>query len=624
MSKAPSASEAARSSKRMAWPAIVAAGMLGQSIILRSRLRTVGALAESEEPISREHRFLSVRGVQIDDATRRAASAFARHEGLEVVDLVPADLPVDQALEFLRGADPVRLRTNRLREGRGAYQALLVDADVLRRAEIEASSDLDPPAIAEITIKLKRYACSSFGVAIAPGLHATGEQPASRADLLAAIHDGADGLTLRLAGGAAAQAVALRALATGSRRSAAAFGLICVHPLLVFAGTELRPRDLATRALQPWRGVLRWASTVVSALKRPVETGPRPDDVAFYAEKLARGAERLLEPRREECPWCGGNGLTVHLRVPDLMQHKPGSFTLERCQGCGVIFQNPRLTLEGLELYYRDYYDGLGGRMAGLIFDSQAPSYEARARLVARFTTPSAWLDVGGGHGHFCNKAREILPSTSFEALDIGEGVEEAARRRWVDRAHRGLFPQMVEELAGRFDVVSMHHYLEHTREPLEELDAAARVLRPGDLLLIEMPNPESWLGRLLGRRWLPWFQPQHQHMIPRRRLVEALKNRGFEVVATEVGPAHQPVDLTGAAALGMWALAPNPRLPWMPQPHRRVRSWWHAFVVVASIVPIAVGFVLDQIAAPAIRRGSLSNAYRVLARRLPDAQATS
>ena len=65
------------------------------------------------------------------------------------------------------------------------------------------------------------------------------------------------------------------------------------------------------------------------------------------------------------------------------------------------------------------------------------------------------------------------------------------------------------------YDVVSMHQYLEHTREPLEELKAANRVLKVGGYLLIEVPNPDSLLGVVLRSFWLAWFQPQHLHFRP-------------------------------------------------------------------------------------------------------------
>ena len=80
----------------------------------------------------------------------------------------------------------------------------------------------------------------------------------------------------------------------------------------------------------------------------------------YYQAELADGVERFLEPRRNTCPWCGSEDLSVRLRTGDLIQRKPGRFTLEQCGACGHIFQNPRLTPAGLDFYYRDFYDGLG------------------------------------------------------------------------------------------------------------------------------------------------------------------------------------------------------------------------------------------------------------------------
>jgi hypothetical protein len=52
-------------------------------------------------------------------------------------------------------------------------------------------------------------------------------------------------------------------------------------------------------------------------------------------------------------------GAAVGVHVGDLLQQKPGTFTLDRCGGCGHIFQNPPVNAEGLSFYYRDFYDGL-------------------------------------------------------------------------------------------------------------------------------------------------------------------------------------------------------------------------------------------------------------------------
>ena len=167
--------------------------------------------------------------------------------------------------------------------------------------------------------------------------------------------------------------------------------------------------------------------------------------------------------------------------------------------------------------------------------------------MLEPFATPKAWLDVGAGHAHFCATAREVWPDTVFDGLDWGDEIEEAARRGWIERAHRGMFPDLTDELDGVYDVVSMHHYLEHTRDPFAELDAAAKILPPGGHLLIELPDPEWPLARMFGKYWMPWFQPQHQHMMPIENLKRALADRGLVPIAQDRSPAHQHNDFVAA-----------------------------------------------------------------------------
>jgi SAM-dependent methyltransferase len=170
--------------------------------------------------------------------------------------------------------------------------------------------------------------------------------------------------------------------------------------------------------------------------------------------------------------------------------------------------------------------------------------------------------------------------------------------------------------LAGGFDVVSMHHYLEHTRDPLAELDAAATVLEPGGWLSIEVPDPECDFGRWFGSLWGPWFQPQHQHFLPASNLSDALTRRGFTVVTEERGPAHIPADFAFSTLLLANRAAGPARRPWHEptSPAARARRAVCFPLVAPLVVP---AFVLDQVIAPLVRaRPCGSNAYRMLAQR--------
>ncbi|MGC0314869.1 class I SAM-dependent methyltransferase [Kitasatospora acidiphila] len=337
-----------------------------------------------------------------------------------------------------------------------------------------------------------------------------------------------------------------------------------------------------------------------------------------YQAELADGTDRFFHPRRTDCPWCGATRLRVRLRTTDLLQHKPGRFVLDQCQECAHVFQNPRLNDTGLAFYYRDFYDGLGEqRLAGL-FGTRAAVYRGRARSVLPFAAaPGRWLDVGTGHGHFCGTARELFKDTEFDGLDLSAGVELGEREGRLAHGYRGSFPELAPELAGRYDVLSMFHYLEHSADPARELAAARQALRPGGLLLIEVPDPQSRYARLLGRWWLPWLQPQHLHLAPPANLRARLGELGFTVVLEQHREPHDPLDLLAAGWLALDALAPRENAPWLPgTPPGRLRRLLRTAVFLAGAPALLVAALLDRLLARGAGRFGFSNAYRVLARK--------
>jgi hypothetical protein len=129
---------------------------------------------------------------------------------------------------------------------------------------------------------------------------------------------------------------------------------------------------------------------------------------------------------------------------------------------------------------------------------------------------------------------------------------------------------------------------------------------------MIEVPDPEFRLGRILGRYWLPWFQPQHQHLLRAASLDKLLREHGFSPVAWHRGEAHQQVDFFFAAVLLLGHLGPPPRLPW------RWRGFgaaiWRVIVWTLGAPLVVAGIALDNALAPLFRRAKISNTYRVLA----------
>jgi SAM-dependent methyltransferase len=284
------------------------------------------------------------------------------------------------------------------------------------------------------------------------------------------------------------------------------------------------------------------------------------------------------------------------------------------------------LSLEGLSFYYADFYDGLGEESLDEVFSYG--EYRSRVEMVAQAAPASfdrhgssrrrRWLDVGSGHGHFCMFSRTVLPDIEFHGLDVSESVEQAAARGWIQRGLRGLFPEVARDLSAnndRYDIVSMSHYLEHTRDPRAEIEAAASVVNPGGLLLIEVPDPESRMGRWFGRLWMPWFQPQHQHFVSAFNLERLLRENAFDPIVWHRGEAHQPNDFALAVMMTVNTLAPRLDLPWRP-PSGFGAASRHYVAWCLGLPLLGVGWMIDQVIAPLLRRPGWSNTYRVLARR--------
>jgi SAM-dependent methyltransferase len=618
--------------RRIWLTAAVGAGIGLNTARLRHRLSALAVAEPSDDPVDPGHVFVLSAGATLDEAQRRAASAHARRHGLDVLDLVPEELSPDRLLDLARGVDTTNYQASRLRLGRGAYHAMLVDRAVLARAGLPPAQDATEADLVELILVLKRYAPVTTGLVVLPGLRAPARSGAGRFEVRRAAYAWEP---TSLAAPLVRDALLAAGATAAPRWSLAVAALSWLQPAIVAAGGPLRVQreELLAAPLVRRRGAAALAADVARLPTGPAGRAalaerwrvhwPRTwgsDDPARlakaradYQADIAAGVERFLEPRRETCPWCGSARLRRMVVGVDAMQVKPGRFRYDRCGECRHVFQNPRLSPEGLDFYYRDFYDGLGGPAMELLLGAGPGAHPDRARSVP--ARPRRWLDVGTGMGHFCLLARDVWPDTVFDGLDMGEGIDEAERRGWVDRAHRGQFPEIAPTLAGQYDVVSMFHYLEHTRDPRAELDAAVTALQPGGYLLIEVPNPDSPALNAYGALASGMLIPQHLNLVTAPNLVTAVEERGLRVENLTFGRTH----ISGDAPMAWWGLAqrlgPSPSLPWRADQYPLLGHARRAAALTALAPLLPAAALAEAVSRPYLVRGDRANAYRLVAR---------
>lgn len=143
-------------------------------------------------------------------------------------------------------------------------------------------------------------------------------------------------------------------------------------------------------------------------------------------------------------------------------------------------------------------------------------------------------LDVGCSAGLFLQEARAC-------GWDV-TGVEPS---RWLAEQARGRLGADVVVCApfetatlepSSYDVVTLWDVLEHVTDPEAFLTKAESLLKPGGLLVVNVPNLRSWIARAFGRRW-PLLLPEHLFYFSPRSLQLLFSQHGLAEPELRVHP---------------------------------------------------------------------------------------
>lgn len=235
-------------------------------------------------------------------------------------------------------------------------------------------------------------------------------------------------------------------------------------------------------------------------------------------------------------------------------------FELHECTECGLVRVEPPLTPTELAPYYRTEYYGSAdakftGPMEALVRRGNRRRARTFAALLPRQAATGSILDIGCGRGLFVRALRELgfagvgteLPGFSLPKSEQGLSFVQA-------RAESLPFCD------GAFAGVSIWHVLEHTTDPAAVLREVARVLNPGGVVTIAVPNFDSWQARYFGRHWFHLDLPRHLYHFRTLALCRFLSRLGFDVVRISTQSWDQNLYGFVQSSLNalFWKTAPN------------------------------------------------------------------
>lgn len=191
-------------------------------------------------------------------------------------------------------------------------------------------------------------------------------------------------------------------------------------------------------------------------------------------------------------------------------------YDIIECKGCGFIHLRPfpeRKALEGIypvSYYAEENTDWIDKTLKEKRYWDTV--YNHRYAILERFVPPHnrRILDVGSFLGLFLKKGKErgwevmgIEPSEQGVRYATGEGITTL----------KGFYEDFGEDELGHFGAVNLSLTLEHVIDPVLILNKTYRLLFPGGVVLIEVPNDfnplqEAVVKVLNKPEW--WLAPPH------------------------------------------------------------------------------------------------------------------
>jgi SAM-dependent methyltransferase len=223
---------------------------------------------------------------------------------------------------------------------------------------------------------------------------------------------------------------------------------------------------------------------------------------ASAVELLGTRAENLI-----------GRRCTLEMRIDDTL-----------CLTCGFIYAAARPSEAALNAYYRDAHI----RCSEYI--DVAPDYDRDRRLatIRRLVPPAGRiLELGAGTGDFCSS----LNAAGFNANP-------------VDPLASAVWP------SGSFDAVLAYLLLEHVHDPRSVIADVAQRLRPGGVLIIEVPDFLRDPVASLVAEHLWHFAPEHLSALFADRgvvvveidRITASREFAFMIAGRRAGEPRRPV----------------------------------------------------------------------------------
>jgi 2-polyprenyl-3-methyl-5-hydroxy-6-metoxy-1,4-benzoquinol methylase len=238
-------------------------------------------------------------------------------------------------------------------------------------------------------------------------------------------------------------------------------------------------------------------------------------------------------------------------------------FDVVRCSGCGLLFRRhlpspPELRdIYSTEYFLRPEDDAAGQGYADYLADEELHRLNGALRVnkLEALAAPGRLFDVGAAAGFFMDEARRR--GWDVAGIDVSPQMSGWGRERLGLDLQTGNFRE-ADLAEGSYDVVTMWDYIEHSLDPVGDLEKARALLRPGGVLGLSTGDAASLVARVSGRRWHLLTPHHHNFFFTADTLSRACGQTGFDVLSVSYPAARYSL---GYLAFKLRSMVPESRV---------------------------------------------------------------
>jgi SAM-dependent methyltransferase len=211
--------------------------------------------------------------------------------------------------------------------------------------------------------------------------------------------------------------------------------------------------------------------------------------------------------------------------------HKFGAICLKRCNDCALIFSEQlRSNLDPKKIYENYYKNEVPTRFHWSVeYVIKLFRFFRAFKIFTVHPRAKSILDIGSGRGftlYFLKKYYKYQRTAGTQLSKIAANYSRT--KLGLEIYDKDLLELPFTE--NSFDIVTMWHVLEHVLEPDKYIKKVADLLATNGLLIVEVPNFNSWSRRLTDKYWLGLDLNHHLFFFTQRSLSLLLENCGFKI----------------------------------------------------------------------------------------------